>query len=67
MGRYLVDADPPVPADAALVLAGDAAGFRIIRAAELVREGFTSTVLVSGPAGGIRLQRGGSGHPLRSG
>ena len=51
MGRYLVQAEAPRRADVAVVLAGDATGDRIVRAAELVRQGFTQKVLVSGPVG----------------
>src|SRR5207237_6224458 len=42
---------PPQKADSALVLAGDAFGKRILTAAELVRQGYTPRVLVSGPGG----------------
>jgi len=51
LGRALVHSDAPVRADAALVLAGDFYGKRILRAAGLVREGYAPKVLVSGPAG----------------
>ena len=51
LGGYLVKADPPRKADIALVLAGDASGNRILKAAELVREGYAPKVLVSGPVG----------------
>lgn len=51
MGSYLVEAGPPHKADIALVLAGDSSGRRILKAAELVREGYVPKVLVSGPAG----------------
>ncbi|MBI4908118.1 MAG: YdcF family protein [Acidobacteria bacterium] len=50
VGTYLVRAEQPSKADAAIVLAGDSFGFRILRAAELVRDGFVPTVFVSGPA-----------------
>lgn len=50
-GSYLVDASDPVEADAVFVLAGDATGRRIVRAAELVRDGFAPAVIVSGPDG----------------
>jgi uncharacterized SAM-binding protein YcdF (DUF218 family) len=51
LGRYLVKADGPSRADIAVVAAGDGYGNRILKAAELVRQGFTSRVLVSGPDG----------------
>jgi uncharacterized SAM-binding protein YcdF (DUF218 family) len=49
MGNYLVHEDPPKQADTALVLAGDQLGNRILRAAELVRQGYVPKVVVSGP------------------
>jgi len=49
-GGFLVAQEgPPRKADAALVLAGDSFGRRILRGAELVREGFVPLVYVSGP------------------
>jgi uncharacterized SAM-binding protein YcdF (DUF218 family) len=51
LGGYLVQAVPPHPADAALVLAGDGWGHRILTAAQLVRDGYVPKVLVSGPDG----------------
>jgi uncharacterized SAM-binding protein YcdF (DUF218 family) len=51
MGSYLVKADSPQKADIALVLAGDVEGNRILTAAQLVRRGYVSKVLVSGPSG----------------
>lgn len=51
LGGYLVHEDPPQKADAALVLAGDGWGDRILTAAQLVRDGYTPKVLVSGPDG----------------
>jgi uncharacterized SAM-binding protein YcdF (DUF218 family) len=50
IGNYLVETRVPEKADAVLVLAGDYRGARILRAGELVRDGFAPTVLVSGPA-----------------
>jgi uncharacterized SAM-binding protein YcdF (DUF218 family) len=38
-------------ADAVFVLAGDANGHRILKGAELVRQGYAPRVIVSGPAG----------------
>lgn len=51
LGKFLIAADQPAPADLAVVLAGDGYGHRILKAAELVREGYVPRVLVSGPAG----------------
>jgi uncharacterized SAM-binding protein YcdF (DUF218 family) len=51
LGSFLIKAQPPERADIAVVLAGDPSGNRIIRAAQLVREGFVPKVLVSGPDG----------------
>jgi uncharacterized SAM-binding protein YcdF (DUF218 family) len=50
-GHFLVRAGAPAPADAVLVLAGDTSGHRILKGAELVRQGFAPRVFVSGPAG----------------
>jgi uncharacterized SAM-binding protein YcdF (DUF218 family) len=49
LGRFLVSAEPPRKAEAIVVLAGDWRGRRILRAAELAREGYAPVVLVSGP------------------
>ena len=51
LARYLDRSGPPQPADAIFVLAGDASGNRILKAAELAREGFAPHVVVSGPEG----------------
>lgn len=51
LGRYLVRSEEPARADVAVVLGGDGYGRRILKAAELARQGYTSTVLVSGPEG----------------
>jgi len=51
LGAYLVKASPPQKADAALVLAGDGWGYRVLTAAQLARDGFVPKVLVSGPDG----------------
>ncbi|MEP7353734.1 MAG: YdcF family protein [Acidobacteriota bacterium] len=48
-GSYLVSASQPVKAEIVLVLSGDGSGDRILKAAELVREGYAPNVLVSGP------------------
>ena len=47
----LVSAGPPSKADIAVVFAGDERGNRILTAAQLVRDGYVPTVLVSGPSG----------------
>ena len=51
IGSYLVKAQEPQKADIVLVLAGDGQGNRILKAAELVRDGYAPKVLVSGPGG----------------
>jgi uncharacterized SAM-binding protein YcdF (DUF218 family) len=55
LGAYLVQAGPPQKADAALVLAGDGWGYRMLTAAQLARDGFVQKVLVSGPDGAYGL------------
>ncbi len=55
LGAYLVQAGPPQKADAALVLAGDGWGNRILTGAQLDRDGFVPKVLVSGPDGAYGL------------
>lgn len=49
LGRALVRDEGPRRADIAVVLAGDFYGNRIVRAAELVKQGYVPSVLVSGP------------------
>ncbi len=51
LGNFLIKADQPEKADAALVLAGDGYGFRLLTAAALARQGYVPKVFVSGPAG----------------
>jgi uncharacterized SAM-binding protein YcdF (DUF218 family) len=51
MGVWLVRDAAPVHADIAVVLGGDAYGHRILRAADLVKQGFVPKVIVSGPPG----------------
>lgn len=51
LGAWLVDDGPPQKSDIALVLAGDFAGNRILKAGELVRDGYAPKAAVSGPAG----------------
>lgn len=48
-GSALVEDDGAAKADAILVLGGDGFGTRILRAAELEKDGYSSRVLVSGP------------------
>jgi uncharacterized SAM-binding protein YcdF (DUF218 family) len=47
----LIRDDGPAKADVAVVLGGDANDYRIVKSAELVRDGYVSKVLVSGPQG----------------
>lgn len=49
LGSYLVHDEPPRRADIILVLAGDASGGRILKGAELVRQGYAPRAMVSGP------------------
>lgn len=49
VGAFLDVGEPPVRADAALVLAGGLSGDRILKAAELKRQGYVPVVYVSGP------------------
>jgi uncharacterized SAM-binding protein YcdF (DUF218 family) len=51
LGTFLVDARSPVPADLIVVLGGDGYGHRVLRAAELVKQGYAPKVLVSGAPG----------------
>ncbi len=51
MGEFLIKAQSPEPADMAVVLAGDGYGHRILKAVELVRQGYVPQVLVDGPPG----------------
>jgi len=55
MGGFLVHTEAPSHADVVVVLAGDPSGHRILRAAELVKQGYSTKVLVSGPGGGYDL------------
>jgi uncharacterized SAM-binding protein YcdF (DUF218 family) len=48
-GRALIQSDPPEPAQAILVLAGDQKGERIMKACELGAAGLAPLILVSGP------------------
>lgn len=49
LGSYLVRDDPPHHADVVFVLAGDSTGNRILKGAELVRQGYAPKAIVSGP------------------
>ncbi len=49
LGSYLVHDEPPRHADVILVLAGDASGGRILKGAELVRQGYAPRAIISGP------------------
>jgi uncharacterized SAM-binding protein YcdF (DUF218 family) len=51
VGSRLVNAESPERADVVVVLAGDTYGDRIKKGAELVKQGYASHVLVSGPSG----------------
>ncbi len=48
-GAFLINADRPAHADMIVVLAGDQFGNRILKACELMREGYAPKALVSGP------------------
>ena len=50
-GYALIHDDGPAKVDIAVVPAGDYYGHRILKAAELVKQGYVPAVLVSGPAG----------------
>jgi uncharacterized SAM-binding protein YcdF (DUF218 family) len=51
LGNYLVKAGPPQKADIIVVLAGDGFGHRILTAGDLIKQGYASKALVSGPNG----------------
>jgi uncharacterized SAM-binding protein YcdF (DUF218 family) len=51
LGSFLVKAAPPQKADIIVVLAGDGFGHRILKAGELVKEGWAPVALVDGPNG----------------
>ncbi len=48
MGSYLTCSGPPCKADVIVVLAGDQWGNRVVKAGELLRQGWAPKVLVSG-------------------
>jgi uncharacterized SAM-binding protein YcdF (DUF218 family) len=49
LGSFLVSTETPQHADAIVILAGDMDGLRILKGAELARQGFAPKVYVSGP------------------
>jgi uncharacterized SAM-binding protein YcdF (DUF218 family) len=51
LGNFLIRTEPPQKADVIVVLAGDGFGHRILKAAELVKEGYAPKALISGPDG----------------
>lgn len=51
LGNFLIKTDSPSKSDIIVVLAGDGFGNRILRAAELVKEGYAPHALISGPDG----------------
>lgn len=51
LGSALVLNEPPQTADIVLVLAGDGYGDRILKGANLIREGFAPRAMISGPGG----------------
>jgi uncharacterized SAM-binding protein YcdF (DUF218 family) len=51
IGNFLVKAGPPQKADVIVVLAGDGFGHRILKAGELIKEGYAPKALISGPDG----------------
>ncbi len=55
-GNFLVKTDPLEVADIIVALAGDGSGRRLLRAVELVEQGYAPRVLISGPraAYGVR-------------
>ena len=50
-GNFLVKAGPPQKADVIVVLAGDGFGHRILTAGELIKQGYATKALISGPDG----------------
>jgi len=48
LGRALVEDDGPQKADCAVVLGGDGSGTRILKAAQLARDGYVPYILVDG-------------------
>lgn len=58
IGDFLVKSHQPQRADVAVVLAGDGFGHRLMRAVELVRQGYAPLVLVDGPRGAYGSSEG---------
>jgi uncharacterized SAM-binding protein YcdF (DUF218 family) len=56
LGRYLVYSLPPQSADIILVLAGDFYGHRVLKAAELAKQGYAPLVLISGGPYGSEME-----------
>ena len=55
LGSALIHDDGPGKAEIAVVLAGDSWGYRLLKGAELARQGYVPRVLVSGPPGPYEL------------
>ena len=51
LGRFLVKTDSPEAVGVAVVLSGDGNGHRLLRAVEVVEQGFAPKVLITGPEG----------------
>jgi len=51
IGEFLVHSEAPVASDIIVVLGGDFYGRRILKSAELVKQGFAPVALISGPPG----------------
>jgi uncharacterized SAM-binding protein YcdF (DUF218 family) len=51
LGAYLEQDSPPAKADVAFVLAGDSYGRRILKAGDLIRQGYVPQAVISGPGG----------------
>lgn len=49
LGGFLVDSQPPQPADLIVVLGGDFWGPRVVTGAELAKQGYAPIALLSGP------------------
>ncbi|MBX5495782.1 MAG: YdcF family protein [Bryobacteraceae bacterium] len=49
LGETLIFAERPEPADAVVVLGGDFLGPRVVKGADLAKEGYAPIVLISGP------------------
>ena len=51
LGRFLVKTDAPEQAGIAVVLSGDGNGHRLLKAVEVVEQGYAPKVLIVGPEG----------------